>query len=590
MDDYKVFRDLATHPYSLRSLRMLGSALAIIKNRYSQFSTSDLDTDLWEFPSREHFTESKDTDIPVNRRWTDYMKIIADSNPDHGDESQSMWRLAGNDHLDVIVVTKYIKLLQLSSPSSPSPPSHRTQQPIIVGTGANTIVIDPEVKMTLLPIQYENSWFAAVAYADCIHVYNSDNEGAMPPEMQKWLSSTFPTRQIRCCALTEASEQKDSGLFMLLAMRMLVSGRAPTRRNDREFVRYLRAKTFIELLTGNLNASDQDVETLHEAFDKDTSCYFDDAFVSHHSSPCGPDSSSTADTGTVAQMPPESVRSTEDQPVPFDMCVTSWGTSTGSGSYSRRLPSQVVSSRSNANAQDNATEITVPNSRNTEGRSRNRSATPPSMPQECKNILQLLSEAVVFHRSSRLTGSSDLATLWSFIRNDFSNGFKSEFYRRYNGVLFYEKMLGLHSDREIATLLELPLGNARDLQEVKKLQSRFKVWHEICQLRNSWGKGRYTLLCAVSDGSSLERASSEQKESKLSRLKSRLEDEEDPLSGWINSARELCCSLIEDRFPRDRLMIDNYHLKASWTLYEPEFAAYTSMNPNATIEIERMAA
>ncbi|KDN65747.1 hypothetical protein CSUB01_07528 [Colletotrichum sublineola] len=583
MEDYKVFRDLASHPYSLPSLRMLGSALAIIKNRYSQFSTSDLDTDLWEFPSTEHFTESKDTDVPVNRRWTDYMKVIADSNPDPGDESRSMWRLAGNDHVDVLVVTKYIKLLQPSPPSYPSSPSYQIQQPIILGTGANTVVIDQEVKMTLLPIQYENSWFAAVAYADCIHVYNSDNESVMAPEMQKWLSSTFPTRQIRCCGLTEASEQKDSGLLMLLAMRMLLSGRPPTRRNDKEFVHCLRVKTFIELLTGNLNASDQDVEALHKAFDKDTSCYFDDAFVSRHSSPCDPDSSSTAGTGTVAQILPASVRSTEDQPMPFGMCVSSVETSIGSGGYSRRLPSQVVSSRSHANAQDSATETTVPHGRNTEGRSRNRSATPPSMHQECTNILKLLSEAVAFHRSSRLTASSDLATLWSCIRN----GFKSEFYRRYSGVLFYEKMLGLRNDQEIATLLELPLINA-DLEEVKKLQSRFEVWYDICQLRESWGKRRYTLLCAVSDGSALERATSKQRKDQLSSMKSRLDDKDDPFSGWIESAQELCLSLIGDSSFPDRLMIDHYHLKAGWPMLQREFAAYTSTAPNPTIEIERM--
>ncbi|KAK2051945.1 hypothetical protein LY76DRAFT_366262 [Colletotrichum caudatum] len=439
--------------------------------------------------------------------------------------------------------------------------------------------------MTLLPIQYQNSWFAAVAYADCIHVYNSENESVIAPEMQKWLSSTFPTRQIRCCGLTEASEQKDSGLLMLLAMRMLLSGRAPTRRNDKEFVRCLRAKTFIELLTNKLNASDAEVESLHEAFDKDTSCYFDDAFVSRHSSPCGPDSSSTADTSTVAQMLPASVISTEDQPMPLDVCVISGETSIGSASNSRRLPSQVVSG-SNANAQESATKTTVPNSRNTEGHSRKRVVMESSMPQECKMILRLLSEAVAFHRSSRLTDSSDLATLWSSIRN----GFKSEFHRRYNGVLFYEKILGLHHDEDIAKLLNLPSGNGRDLQEVEKLQSRFKVWYDICQLRKSWGQGRYTLLCAVCDGSSLERATSEQKKDRLSHIKSRLDNKDDPFSGWIESAKELCCSLIKNDFLPYRLMIDNYHLKAGWPMYQREFAAYTSVDPKVTIEIERMAA
>ncbi|GKT88552.1 hypothetical protein Ct61P_06402 [Colletotrichum tofieldiae] len=535
---------------------------------------------MWEFPSTDHFAELEATNLSVSHRWVEYMDTIARSaNTGNDRVSPSLWQMARNDHLDVKVVTNYLELLRHSTPSC------QIQQPIVAGTGADAVFIDQEVKMTLLPMQDENSWFAAVAYPDCIHIYNSDKESSMAPRMQEWLSSTFPNRQIRYCGLIGPSKQEDSGLLMLLTIRMLMDGRAPARRNDTGFVRNLRAKTFVELLTKNLDASDRDVDRLQQAVDEDNSVYFNDAFDSDNFSSHGSDLSFTADTGTMAHMLPTSVRSADDQPISSDWCLTSGESPTGSDSYSERSPSQVVSSRYKANGQSSATETTVLNSLGTERHPKKHATMPPSMPQECKTILQLLSEAVAFHRSSRLTISSDFATLWSSIRN----GSRSEFYRRYNGVVFYEKMLGLRNDQEIAMLLKSSI-NEGDLKEMRSLRSRFKVWYDICPLRESWDQSKYTLLCVVSEKSALERASSQQQKDYLSRLQSRLEDKNDPFLGYIESAKELCCSLIEDRFPRDWLMIDSYHLKAGWPMLEPEFTAYTSLDPNPKIEMVQMVA
>ncbi|KAK1506520.1 uncharacterized protein CCOS01_16572 [Colletotrichum costaricense] len=552
---------------------MLESVLAVVKSRYPQSLKHDVRGTSWEFQSKEYFIELEDVDITVNDQWVEYMDIIAAStNTEHDEVSPSLLQMARNGHLEINVVTEYLGLLQDLLPSCP------IHQPIIAGSRADAVVIDQETTMTLLPIQHEDSWLAAVAYPDIIHIYGLDKEGPVEPKVREWFSSLFPNRQVHWCCLARPSTREDSGLLMLLTIRMLMAGRAPARRNDTGFVRKLRAKFFVELLARDLNAGDEEVDRRLQAALEDTSYYFNEAFVPDNSPPYISELVPTTQGGTMANTPPTPVRSIDDQPILSDSRLASHELSMGSNSYSERPASQIVPPRHRANAQ-NRSEKTIAGSH-----PKASQIMPPSMPQECKTILKLLSEAVAFHRSSRLTINSDFASIWSSIKI----GSKSEFYRRYNAVLFYEKMLEIRNDQEIAKLLKSS-PNAGDLKEIRSSQARSKVWYDICQLRENWGQSKYTLLCVVPEKSCLEGASSQQKQEHLHRLQSRLEDNNDPFLGYIERAQEICCSLIECRLPQHWLMIDNYHLKVGWDMLKPEFEAYTSLDSNPKLEMQRTA-
>ncbi|GJC91131.1 hypothetical protein ColLi_13969 [Colletotrichum liriopes] len=197
---------------------------------------------------------------------------------------------------------------------------------------------------------------------------------------------------------------------------------------------------------------------------------------------------------------------------------------------------------------------------------------PPEMPKQCKTILDMLSEAVAFYRSSRLSESSELSVIWSAIKN----GFKSEFYRRYSGVLFYRQMARLSNDQKVSMSTQM-----------KSLQSRSKIWHDICQLRHNWGAAQYVLLCVVPEKPHLEGMNPQERQDQLEQVRERLDNTHNSLSSYVEAAKGLCAALIQGSLPYDRLMIDNYHLKAYQEFMEPEFAAYTSLDPRAAIPISR---
>ncbi|KZL82706.1 hypothetical protein CI238_10729 [Colletotrichum incanum] len=189
------------------------------------------------------------------------------------------------------------------------------------------------------------------------------------------------------------------------------------------------------------------------------------------------------------------------------------------------------------------------------------------MPKQCKTILDILSEAVAFYRSSRVSESSELSVIWSAIKN----GFKSEFYRRYSGVLFYKQMARLGSDQEVAIHLKTSMSTP-ELREMRSVQSRSKIWHDICQLRRDWGPAQYVLLCVLPEKPNLERMNRQEQQDHLERVRERLNDTCNGLSGYVEAAKGLCTALVEGSLPCDRLMIDDYHLKAHQELVEPEYA------------------
>lgn len=575
MEDYEFFRQLAMYPFTSASMEMLQYALRVIRRRYPLSFRGETGADIAEFPQREAF---KQVNMPfhVTAEWIEYMQTVASSVNDTAQEiSPSLWRLARGEHVENDVVTDYARLLQSSCPSSHfADPVNFTSQS--VETAAH--LCGASGAMTVVPCNYEGAWCAAVAYADCVQLYGVQAESNS--EMIERLQNLLPGRTIRCSEPLATTRLEDTGILMLLSMRILVGGGVPAQCADVTFLQHSRARIFIELLTKNLDAQDSDVSSRIQQAQAENSLFFDEAFgheddLRAQVDPTVPVGTGHGVDGTLGTSPDPGrplLPATEATP----------STERGSGVTTRPSPRVPrLSSSSPLRAGPAYEKFTSLRSGRVFGV--RAFGMPPSMSGECRVILTVLSEAVAFYRSSRLSENSELAMIWSAIKN----GRKSEFYRRYSGVLFFRQMVQLKSDRELALRLGLSTFPS-DVREMRRLQSDFQVWHDICQLRPGWGPGQYALLCVLPETAHVERMSRKEQQVQVQRLKERLDNDRDPLSNYVGTAKNLCTALVRGELPESRLMIDDYHLKAYQDLSEPEFVAYTSLDQRPVIPLQRL--
>uniref|UniRef100_L2GF12 Uncharacterized protein n=1 Tax=Colletotrichum fructicola (strain Nara gc5) TaxID=1213859 RepID=L2GF12_COLFN len=514
MDDYEVFRRLTTFPFTSATMEMFQCALQVIRKRYPLAFSQDLGQLVSEYPPREAF---KQTEMPlqVTGDWVDYMNTVAISmNTAEQGVSSSLWHLARGDLVDNDIVTNYVQLLRSSYPDS------QLLDPVTAASDALEAaarLCDTSDAATLIPCNLDGTWFVAVAYADCIQLYGVQVENITKLEQQFQASFHRPT--IRISEPLTTTQPENMVILTLLSLRMLAGGGVPVLSAETAFLQKLRARIFIELLTDSPDAKDSDVSDRLKEAQVENSVFFDEAFIDEEDtlSPVG--STFTADLQDGGDF-------------------ASGFSPEGNLSFSRTgFCGRVL---------DMGTY-----------------GLPPSMPRECRIILDTLSEAVAFYRNSRLSESSELAVIWSAIKS----GARSEFYRRYSGVLFHKEMARLSSDQEVALCLKTSITMA--------------------ELRRDWGPGQYALLCVLPEKPRLEQMSRREQQKQLQQIHDRLEDGGDALLGYLDTAKELCSALVQCSLPCVRLMIDDYHLRANQDLSEPEFTAYTSLDPRPVIPISR---
>ncbi|KAK1975654.1 hypothetical protein LZ30DRAFT_693440 [Colletotrichum cereale] len=576
MNEYEVFHRLATYPFTSATIGILQCALQVIRQRYPLAFSQDSGEAISQFPPQEAF---KQTNMPlhVTAEWIDYMQTVARSvNTTEQEVSLSLSHLARGGHVDNDIVTDYVRLLQAARPSS------QCIDPILFTSDnieAAARLRSSSGVTTIIPCNYDGAWFAAVAHADCVQLYGVQDESSSKLEQQ--LQALFLDRIVRFSKPLVATQVEDTGVLMLLSMRMLASGGVPTQGADTTFLQNSRARIFIELLTQTLDAKDSDVSSRLQKAQAENSFFFDEAFCEDDTfSPVG--STFTANMGDGVDFAfstsPEPIRSPLSAGEVSPSTGTGLGVATGVSAQALRHPSS--SPHPAGPAYEKLTSL-----RSGWVFDIGMYGLPPSMPRECRIILDMLSEAVAFYRSSRLSESSKLAVIWSAIKS----GSKSEFYRRYSGVLFHKEMLHLSSNQEVALRLKTST-TMTELREMRRHQSDFQIWHDICQLRRDWGPGQYALLCVLPERPQLERMNKREQQTQLQQICERLGDDRDALSRYLCTAEKLCTALIQGNLPSGRLMIDDYHFKANQDLSEPEFAAYTSLDPRPVIPISRCGA
>ncbi|KAJ0364465.1 hypothetical protein COL26b_012493 [Colletotrichum chrysophilum] len=424
---------------------MFQCALQVIRKRYPLAFSQDLRQLVSEYPPREAF---KQTEMPlqVTGDWVDYMNTVAISmNTAEQGVSSSLWHLARGDLVDNGIVTSYVQLLRSSYPDS------QLLGPVTVASGdleAAARLCDTSGAATLIPCNLDGWWFVAVAYADCVQLYGAQVENIMKLEQQFQASFHRPT--VRISEPLATTQPEDTVILTLLSLRILAGGGVPILSAETAFLQKSRARIFIELLTNSLDAKDSDVSNRLKEAQVENSVFFDEAFIDEEDSLSPVRSTFTADMQDgddfASGFSPESSRSS---PPAREI---SHSTGRGSGVNDSASAQKLTSLRS--------------------GRvlDMGKYGLPPSMPRECRIVLDALSEAVAFYRNSRLSESSELAVIWSAIRS----GSKSEFYRRYSGVLFHKKMARLSSHQEIALCLKTSITMA-EVREMRRLQSEFQI-------------------------------------------------------------------------------------------------------------------
>ncbi|OHE90323.1 hypothetical protein CORC01_14384 [Colletotrichum orchidophilum] len=522
-------------------MEMLQCALRVIRKRYPLASLQEAGEAIKEYPPRE---AGEQTEVPlhVTGEWIKLMGIVACStNTTEQRVSSSLWLFARGDQAEVDVIAEYLGLLRLSYPSL------RYSDPVMFTSDSTETaerLYGTLDATTLIPCNYDGAWFAAVSYADCVQLYGV--QAGRSSELEQQVQGFFPGRTICFSEPLVTTSVEATGALMLLSLRMLAGGGVPTLCTDTAFLQNSRARIFIELLTGTLDAKDSDVsERLQQAQIED-STFFDAAFIHEDSSPSPVGSTFTADIGN--RVGSFAFGASPSSPRLFSPAGGK-SPSTGRGSSetthaSPEAPHHPLLLSRAAGPSPKVTKLRSGLVFGTGMRGMSPPVPPPSPPpmsEECRMILNMLSEAVAFYRSSRSSGSTELAVMWSALKN----GSKSEFYRRYIGLLFYKEMTRLGSDQEVALRLKTSITK-RELREMRRHQSDFQIWHDICDLRHDWRSGRYALLCALPESFQAGRAYQDMSEPEFDAYLSLSPRPVIPISRWGPFILALTVRILQD--------------------------------------------
>ncbi|KAK0744817.1 hypothetical protein B0T21DRAFT_279959 [Apiosordaria backusii] len=458
-------------------------------------------SDNFAFPSQNSF-HTPGNGIHVDERWTQYADRISQrQKPGEYDEiSLSLWQVARGDCLDKAIIESYLQLLRDRYSTI------EIAEPRELGSDFEQLGAKTSGKTTVLPIEDGGQWLFAVAYPDYVHWFDSRPNSTVPQCLIPSGGNNFPS-----WTGPKQTRSEDSGLFMLLGIRLLAEGATHLSQQEADVaIPRFRSITLVELLSMTLDPGDGDFEDLTLVV----------------SAPVGPPKRAA---GTAV--------------VPFAVPPVS---------SPQSLP-RAVSARS-------------------------------ILPSDRKTILTVLSSAVAASRSTKMTRATALAILWSSIK---SGTVVSEFHKRYNGILFYEKMEQIKGINPL--LLERDYNiDCSTLKEMRSLQPKFRFWRDLCRLHPDQGWAKYTLLCAIPEGYRVPNGRNLQ-DAKISEIQLRLSNENDTLQRDLARAKNLCEAILRSSLPAEHLMIDFYLFRAGEPLTDESYNAYLSLDPHERIRIPRQS-
>lgn len=420
------------------------------------------------------------------------------------------------------------------------------------------------------------------------------------------------------------SHNTDSGIFMLLGIRQILSGKPHLENISQAVVNDFRCLMFIELLCNKINPSEEDFRSLPQ--ENNFQSHFDDA--TYHNVLEG----SLISEGSQAQLRNPTV----------DANVVSVSSTFGMRAPHNTAPYQVDSREAESNVpswhtqqeQQYVDPEPIPNTPNfpvaqsinplllyppynepplevthianetpplsedqserSSPRHSNDRLTQSSVIQRKQRsrrrkmqkqqkddrmvILELLSEASMARRSRKTLCPTDLFMLWKMVNK---GAISSTFFQRYYSVRFWEKTKDLR-ERD----LKLKLGNHRMnstkiIKDMVSCRDECSRWWDLCNL---WSPDdlnnpkKYT-MCAIPLG---DKPRLDIQTYNL--IRKRLQNAADDLTSYMKKTEDLCIRLTQDSLPEDLLMIDNFLYKTEIDI-DREFETFVSLEPHPRLSL-----
>lgn len=269
-DAYDFFKKLSEAVYSKKSLQQFEAALRVTRARFPNSARSSGRQQKLGYPSADYDFCMKEQLPIVKPEWAEYAARVSQSEPPMEDDelTLSMWNLVQGSCLDAEIVNEYLNILKKSCLSS-EVVGIRTLEP-----GVNLISEEGCNRPTIIPFHDTNNWAFAVAYADCIHWYNS-NPNSITPQF----STGDERRVVTGWTGPKHSRSEDSGILMLIGIRLLLQGTPHIcQKVADQCVVAFRSRMVIELLSKTMDPSQQDFEEiLHQSYPPNPSSFFDEA-------------------------------------------------------------------------------------------------------------------------------------------------------------------------------------------------------------------------------------------------------------------------------------------------------------------------
>lgn len=620
MDQRDIFTTLSRYPFSYSSLEKLNKASLSLRRRYPGLKCSGpvmLGIDVQASHDDHLFS--------VPSHWQAYKNSIWDM--EFGDYGDSILVLLGDKDnllLNETVVDRYLRLLRTEF--------QEAEIRDIQTTGNIDIMDDkdPE-RISIIPVHTKGNWAFAVVYWDCIHWFDSA-PGAPVPQFSPRNSQNTET----IWTGPKYSRPADSGIFMLLGIRLILSGKPHLEKIPQTLVNDFRCLMLIELLCNKIDPSEEDFKSLPQAKDPQSSdngmvdenieTHFDNAILSSQlEDPTISESSqnhlgnSTFDAnvvsasstfgmrapGSTAPYLVETDTGEAESTVPFWRAHHQEQEAYGDPAsipQSTNLPeaqqinSPLVASSTGQSPLEDVHAVSEeplffeeqaersPQRRSNESLTRSsivQSRQPSKRRRIQKDdrvvILELLSEAFVVCRSRKDPCPTDLFLLWSLIEK---GAVTSTFFRRYYSVCFWEQTKNIQ-DRDLTQSLSNQ-GISRKIKDrMANCRKECKRWWDLCHLwcpNDPQNPKKYT-VCAIplGDKARLDKDA-------YDRLKERLESAGDDLSSYLTKAEELCLLLTQNVVPEHLLMIDNFVYKTNIDV-ESDFETYLSCVPQPKMSL-----
>ncbi|KAJ3492923.1 hypothetical protein NLG97_g5059 [Lecanicillium saksenae] len=421
--EIQVLNKISLGAFPRESVQQAVSALKTVQQRYPAIASMQ--------PSRSGSAAADEGNSAFPRteaKIVEYVSRYADTVPPTDDLSKAAWSLAQQHAPPRDAVASYLDLLRrLDSPVEILP-----IRPLHDGI---TLSSDGTKRPVIIPFMEGDIWAFAVAYADCVHWYDSRREKHVPV-----LSSPDDRSVTNVWTGPQHQRSEDAALFMLMGIRCIQRGCPHLAQETAvDLVSNFRAQVVMELLCGKVNPTRYETSRLLSQEIEEQSLFFDDAMNGLDERP---------------SPPPYTEPDHVFRPTP--------------NAFSYDIPSIPVSVQPAGKriSRENVLKVT-----------------------DAQTILTNLNEACLATRAVVQSTGTPLDILWCLVQNISST---SAFHDRRNAVLFYEEMKRHKTDQDVKGAMKYPTS----IQDMRAVQAHCKFWKDICELRSSWGEDKYVLLLA----------------------------------------------------------------------------------------------